>query len=98
MASKLVTNVDKSSEGYLQASVTTSRKESSMSVRKESVMNSATAGVGFGGGVLGTQAALLGTTGALSGPIDLQVANAPVYQYCICLPVPIVLGQIFFKN
>ena len=88
MASKLVTNVDKSSEGYLQASVTTSRKESSMSVRKESVMNSATAGVGFGGGVLGTQAALLGTTGALSGPIDLQVANAPVLpvRYCQISP------------
>jgi hypothetical protein len=70
LASRLVTNVDKNSEGYLQASVTTSRKESSMTVRKESVMNSALAaggGVGGGGGVLGTQAALL-------GPSDIQVA------------------------
>jgi hypothetical protein len=64
--------MDKSSEGYLQASVTTSRKESSMTVRKESVMNSALASGGVasisggGGGVLGTQAALLGTS-------DLQV-------------------------
>ena len=50
MASRLLTNLDKSSDSYLQASITTSRKESSMSVRKESVMNSAAvAASGLGG-------------------------------------------------
>jgi len=64
LASRVLTNLDKSSDSYLQASVTTSRKESTMSVRKESVMNSALASSSLGsggGGILGAQSALLGT-------------------------------------
>jgi len=75
MASRLLTNLDKSSDSYLQASITTSRKESSMSVRRKSVMNSA-AVAAAAGGLGGAQAALL-------GPTDLQV----VYRYlpgCVC--------------
>lgn len=66
LASRLITNMDKNSEGYLQASMTTSRKESSMTVRKESVINSAaTTTAGGGAGAVGAQAALM-------APSDLQ--------------------------
>ena len=57
--------------------MTTSRKESTMSVRKESVMNSALASSSLGsgvGGILGAQSALLGTA-------DLQVQPTIFYLH-----------------